>query len=169
MSDPTPTPAEPIKEEAPAGPSGFTAPATQEEFDAMVKDRLKREQAKFADYTDLKKKATEFDRIADEQKSEIQRALDRAEAAENALKTTQSEALRLSVIAKHSIPAEYQDFVSGSTEDELEAKAQKVLSLIPATPNGPPRADHSQGPKADAGPQSPEQAFAQFLTNAKRG
>lgn len=113
------------------GKSGFTPPATQEELNRIIADRISREKAKFADYNDLKTKAAEFDKLADAQKSETQKALERAEAAERALASTQSESLRLSVIARHSIPADYQEFVSGVDEAELEAKALKVLSLIP--------------------------------------
>lgn len=167
MSDENATETAPAETTAEAGTSGFTAPTTQAEFDAMVKDRLKREQAKYADYTELKTKASEFDKLADAQKTETQRAVERAELAEKALLVKESEALRLSVIAKHSIPSEYQDFVSGNSEDELEAKAQKVLSLIPTNPNGSVRADHSQGVKGTVGPQSPAQELADIITRAR--
>lgn len=113
------------------GNSGFTPPATQEELNRIIADRISREKAKFSDYNDLKAKASEFDKLADAQKSETQKALERAEAAERALSAKESEALRLSVIARHNIPADYQEFVSGSDEAELEAKAVKVLSLVP--------------------------------------
>lgn len=119
------------KPEDTGGNSGFTPPATQEELNRIIADRISREKAKFADYNDLKTKATQFDELAEAQKSETQKALERAEAAERALAETQSEKLRLSVIAKHSIPEEYQEFVSGATEEELLAKVEKVKSLIP--------------------------------------
>ena len=115
-----------------AGNGGFTAPTTQEEFNAMVADRIKRERAKYADYSDLKSKASKFDELAEAQKTETQRAIERAEAAERALADKSMEALRLSVIAKHGIPEEYQEFVTGADEAELNAKAEKVKSLIPA-------------------------------------
>lgn len=140
---------------------GFTAPTTQAEFDAMVKDRIKREQAKFADYSDLKAKASEFDKLTEAQKTETQRAIERAEAAEKAALEKESELTRLSVIAKHSIPADYQDFVTGGSEEELEAKAKKVLALIPSA--GQVRPDFSQGPKATGGTTDPAQAFAQHV------
>ena len=116
--------------EAEGGNSGWTPPATQDELNRIIADRITREKAKYADYADLKTKASEFDKLADAQKTETQRALERAEAAERALAESQSAALRLSVIARHGIPAEYQEFVSGGSEDELEARATKVKAMF---------------------------------------
>lgn len=70
--------------------------------------------------------------IEEASKTEAQKLAERAEAAEKALADAQAESLRLSVIAKHSIPEDYQEFVSGSTEEELVAKAEKVKKLIEA-------------------------------------
>jgi len=110
----------------------FTPITSQEELNKALAARLERERAKFADYNDLKTKASKFDELAEAQKSETQKAIERAEAAERALEATQSERLRLSVIAKHGIPEEFQDFVTGASEEELNAKAEKVKALIPA-------------------------------------
>lgn len=70
--------------------------------------------------------------IEEASKTEAQKLAERAEAAEKALADAKADALRLSVIAKHGIPEEYQEFVTGATEDELVAKAQKVQKLIEA-------------------------------------
>lgn len=52
----------------------FVAPANQEEFDRMVGARLARERQKFADYEDLKAKASKFDEVDAASKSELQKA-----------------------------------------------------------------------------------------------
>lgn len=109
----------------------FTPITTQEELNKAIAARLERERAKFADYTDLKTKASKFDELTEAQKTETQKAIDRAEAAERALAEKQTEALRLGIIAQHQIPVEYHDFIVGSDEAELEARALKVLTLIP--------------------------------------
>lgn len=114
------------------GNSGFTPPATQEELNRIIAERISREKAKFADYNDLKTKASQFDQLTEAQKTETQKALERAEAAERALAESQSNALRLSVIARLGIPEDFHEFVVGATEEELVAKAEKVRSLIPA-------------------------------------
>lgn len=112
------------------GNSGFTPPATQEEFNRIIAERVSREKAKYSDYGDLKSKATRFDELSEAQKSEVQKAVERAETAEKALQAKESEALRLSVIAKHQIPEEYQDLVVGADQEELEKRAASVAALV---------------------------------------
>lgn len=112
------------------GNSGFTPPATQEDLNRIIADRVSREKAKYADYGDLKSKASKFDELSEAQKSEVQKALDRAVAAESELQASKSESLRLSVIAKHQIPEEYQGLIVGSTEEELTERASKVAALL---------------------------------------
>lgn len=149
--------------EQPGGNSGWTPPASQDELNRIISERVTRERAKYADYAELKTKAAEFDRLAESQKTETQKALERAEAAETALAAKQSEALRLSVIAKHQIPEEYQDFVSGDSEDDLTARAERVKALIASssTPQSPfPKADPSQGGTGNQGKQTTADLFA---------
>ena len=70
--------------------------------------------------------------IEEANKSAEQKLAERAEAAEKALAEAKADALRMSVIATYQIPEDYHEFVVGSTEDELVAKAQKVQKLIEA-------------------------------------
>ncbi|MBQ3979969.1 MAG: phage capsid protein, partial [Lachnospiraceae bacterium] len=53
---------------------------TQSEMDAIIRDRLKREREKYADYDALKEKAGRFDAAEEAQKSELQKATERADA-----------------------------------------------------------------------------------------
>jgi len=64
-----------------AAPS-FRVISSQDELDRVISERLKRERAKFADYTALKNKAEEFDRLADAQKTEAERLASKAQEAE---------------------------------------------------------------------------------------
>lgn len=59
----------------------FAPITSQEEFDRALGARLHAERSKYADYDDLKGKAAEFDKLADAQKTELQRATDEATAA----------------------------------------------------------------------------------------
>jgi hypothetical protein len=70
--------------------------------------------------------ARRLSELEESQKSEIQKAQERAEAAERELATTKQEALRLSVAAKHGVPAH---LLAGSTEDEIEASAQALIEF----------------------------------------
>jgi hypothetical protein len=127
--------AEPVEQ---GGKSGWTPPASPEELNRIIADRVSREKAKYADYNDLKTKASRFDELAESQKSETQKAIERAEAAERDLASSRSEQSRLTVIAKHGIPEEYQELVFGNSPEEIEARAAKVKSLIstPTTDEG---------------------------------
>lgn len=75
---------------------------------------------------------TKLKEFEDRDKSEVEKLTDRAEAAEAALAAKEAEATRLSVIAAKGIPADYHDLVRGGTQEELEASADKVASLIEA-------------------------------------
>lgn len=159
-------------ENAPAGDgnggnnSGWTPPASQEELNRIIADRVSREKAKYADYGDLKAKASKFDELDAASKSELEKAQERAAQAERERDSIQAETLRLSVIARHQIPADYHEFVVGSSEEELETKAQKVLKLI--TDSGKsdpfPKADPSQGAGGGARKTDTADIFADFLT-----
>ena len=68
--------------------------------------------------------------IEDAEKSELQRAQEAAEAAQRELAATKTEAARLRIAAKHGIGEDHLDFLTGSDEEELEAKAVKLAALI---------------------------------------
>lgn len=57
---------------------------TQADIDKIVQDRLARERAKFADYDALKQKASQFDQLENEKKTETQRLTDELAAAQQA-------------------------------------------------------------------------------------
>jgi len=58
---------------APAGERTFTRP----QMNANIGDRLARERAKYADYSELKQKAEAFDQAEELSKSELQKATER--------------------------------------------------------------------------------------------
>ena len=58
-----------------------TAALTQADVDRIVKDRLVRERAKFADYDELKTKALKWAEVEESQKSEVQKAREAAQTA----------------------------------------------------------------------------------------
>ncbi|MCR5848184.1 MAG: phage capsid protein, partial [Lachnospiraceae bacterium] len=58
---------------------------TQEEVNSIVAERLGRDRQKYADYDSLKQKAEEFDRLQEANKTELQKATERAEILEKEL------------------------------------------------------------------------------------
>lgn len=113
---------------------GYTPPATQDELNKIVEARLARERAKFADYDDLKTKASEYDKVTEASKTELQKERERAEAAERkaaAYEAKEQVAAWASEIVKgSSIPA---NALRGSTKEELTEHFEVLKSIAPAT------------------------------------
>lgn len=68
--------------------------------------------------------------IEDAAKSDLDKANERAAAAESARMKAESENTRLSVLAEFQIPPDYQGLVKGSDESEIRDTATKVAALI---------------------------------------
>lgn len=135
MSDDTQTPdgARPDtgKPQEPGDQTGdYTPPASQQELDRIIQDRLARERSKYADYDALKADAAKYRKAEEASKTELQKALDRATAAETALAANEAETLRLTVASEYGISGDYLDLLSGNDRAELESKAEKVAALI---------------------------------------
>lgn len=93
MSDTSPTPpTPPAPPEGDGGSPDEGKTFTQADVDRIVQDRLTRERSKFADYDNLKTKASEFDKLQSEQMSELEKAQERAAAAEKAKTEAEIEA-----------------------------------------------------------------------------
>lgn len=111
---------------------GFTPPATQEELNRILESRLARERAKYADYDDLKAKASEYDKVTEASKTELQKERERAEAAEKKAAKYEAEkqvATWAAEITKgSSIPAAA---LRGSTKEELAEHFEVLKSIAP--------------------------------------
>jgi hypothetical protein len=81
-----------------------------------------------------KENKTAADRLAeleDANKSEIQKASDKATAAEKAAAEAKAEALRWKVAAKHGITEEDADlFLTGTDEETLTKQAQRLTERV---------------------------------------
>lgn len=179
MSDEQQQPQEPAEgapkvTETPTAATSWTPPASQAELDRIISDRVSRERAKYQDYGDLKQKATQFDAIAEAQKSELQKAVERADAAEKRaqeFESAQQVAAWKAEAAKASgVPV---DALRGSTEEEIKAHAETLKTLIPA----PDAKRGAVGPyvPAEGGTPStqlgadPASQFAEIIRNARAG
>ena len=79
-------------------------------------------------------KAKRFDALEEASKSELEKAVARAEAAEKAAAEAASKVLRADVAAAKGVPA---NLLSGTTQDELEAAADALLAFKGVTPKAP--------------------------------
>lgn len=116
-------------------PGGTTPPAdefkaitTQEELNAVIKDRIDRERAKFSDYKDVKAKAAELDDIKQASKTEVEKTAERLAALEAELNAAKRESLRLKIAGAHDITdADDIDlFLTGTDEETLTKQAKRL-------------------------------------------
>lgn len=110
------------------GGDGFTPIESQEDLNRVIADRISRERSKYSDYDDLKAKADRLDEIEAANKSEIEKANDKAAAAQREAEEAQAEALRWKVAARHGISDEDAElFLTGTDEDTLTKQAERLL------------------------------------------
>ena len=110
---------------------------TQEELDRIVGERLQRERAKYADFEALKEKAAKFDAAEEAQKSELQKANERAEALQkelNSLKHADTvRSIREKVATETGVPA---SLLNADDEEGCKVQAKAILEF--AKPQGYP-------------------------------
>jgi hypothetical protein len=110
---------------------------TQEEVDKIVGDRLQRERAKYADFEALKEKAAKFDEAEQAQKSELQKATERAEALQKELDNLKHadsvREIRNKVATETGVPA---SLLNADDEEGCKVQAKAILEF--AKPHGYP-------------------------------
>lgn len=116
--------------------NNFTPITSQEELNKLIKDRIGRERAKFSDYSELKAKASQLDELEEAKKTETQKLIERAEAAEAKVQAFETQAQinawKNEVSAEFGVPA---DVLAGDTKEALEAHAKALAPLLNKAPN----------------------------------
>lgn len=112
---------------------------TQEEVNGIVNDRLARERKKYEgiDLEALKSKAAKFDEMEEANKTELEKANERANALQAKLDGIQKEKklseMRSKVAQEIGVPA---NLLNGSSEDECREQAEAIKAF--AVPSGYP-------------------------------
>ena len=83
---------------------------TQAEVDSIVEGRLAREKQKYADYEDLKEKASKYDEYQEQSKTELQKEKEKSDALQAKLSTLEKKdtvrQVREKVAKDTSVPVE---------------------------------------------------------------
>ena len=117
---------------------------TQEEVNALMGKTRKEERAKFANYDDYKAAAEKLKQIEEKGKTDLQKATERAEAAEAALaerKAAEAVAEAIREVSKATgVP---EDALRGASREEIEAHAEALKPYFskdaaPSVPTGAP-------------------------------
>lgn len=107
---------------------------TQAELDEIVKARLGKERAKFADYDDIKAKALKLDEMEEANKSELQKATEKADALQAQLdaltKANGLRDIRDKVANETGVPV---SLLTAETEDDCKAQAEAILAFATST------------------------------------
>jgi septal ring factor EnvC (AmiA/AmiB activator) len=165
----------------PAG-NEWKPPATQEELNRIIAERVKRAEAKYAGFGDLKKKAEQFDAIAEAQKTELQKIQERAEAAEKrAADLEAAEAKRAAEAEQARQVADWKAAISketgvpasalrGNTKEDLQAHAEEIKALLPDPNTRRVGGAYvpTEGRNVGTGGNDPAAEFGRILQNARR-
>src|SRR5690606_21944089 len=102
----------------PPADGGFKPITSQEELNRVLKDRLDRERAKFADYAELKAKAAKLDEIEEANKSEAEKVAERLAKAEAAAREAEARALRREIALEHGLSKEDAALLDAVTDED---------------------------------------------------
>lgn len=108
---------------------------TQEDVNRFLAEDRRKNEAKYAGFDEIKAKADKFDQAEAANKTELQKAQDAAAAAEKRATDAEAKVLRATVAAAKGVPAE---LLTGSTQADLEASADALLTFKGALPKAPP-------------------------------
>ena len=135
---------------------------TQDELNAIVSDRVKREREKHADYAELKEKAMKLDQLEEASKSEIQKMTEKADRLQQELdQIRQAESIReirAKVAAETGIPT---NLLTGDTEEACKEQAEAIKAF--AKPAYPTLRD--AGEVGGASGTSTAKQFAEWFNN----
>lgn len=111
---------------------------TQDEVNSIVAERLNRDRAKYADYDSLKQKAEEFDKLQEANKTELQKATERADGLERELaelkKANELQSIRQKISNETGVPV---NLLTAETEETISEQAKAIKAY--ATPNEYPK------------------------------
>lgn len=147
MSDEAPEQTEQQPAEVDAKESKDFEPITsQEDFEKRLGTRLQRERAKFADYDDVKAKASKFDELEQQKKAELERIAEERDSNKSRAQEAELARDRLEIALEKGLTKTQAKRLVGSTREELEADADELLAdLAPKARSPRPNPAQSGG------------------------
>lgn len=150
-----------INNEPTQTPEGNERTFSQADVDNVVSERLKRERAKYSDYEELKAKAAKLDEIEEANKTELQKATERATELETELnglkKANEIRSIRDKVSNETGVPV---NLLTGEDEESCAAQAKEILAF--AKPTGyPPVKDG--GEVSNISGRTPRESFSDWF------
>lgn len=133
----------------------FTPIMTQEDFDAAISERLKREQAKYSDYDTIK---------SDLGTLRVQLSAKDAEIStlQGKVKGYETDSVKTRIALDTGLPLDLRTRLTGETEEEIRADANKLAKLFVQQKDPAPLRD-TEPPVAD----EKTAAYKSLLNNLK--
>lgn len=116
------------QEDAPTASEQGVRAFTQEDVNRLLAAERRTQEQRFAEAVS---KASEFDKLAEKDKTELQRATERSDQLEKELASERASRLRMEVAQAKGLPAAMAGRLQGSTKEELEADAATFAELLP--------------------------------------
>ena len=153
---------------------------TQADLDRIVQDRINRERTKFADYDDLKTKASKLDELEAANQSELDKIIARAETAEKAAaeatERARTTAARSAIVTAANAAGAIDidavvgllpsDAVTVGDDGQVTGADEAVRALLESKPylvGKPPRSSADGGPRGSG--DGPKQLSRDDLTS----
>lgn len=98
----------------------------QEALEQVLEKRLSRERAKYADYDDLKSKVEAFGDTKSEYETKLADIQKQRDELETQLTQATLNAEKSNILREFNLSADLEEFVTGSTAEEMRARAEKL-------------------------------------------
>ena len=133
----------------------FTPIMTQEDYDAAISERLKREQAKYSDYDTIKSDLGTLRAQLSAKDAEIS-------TLQGKVKGYETDSVKTRIALETGLPLDLRTRLTGETEEEIRADANKLAKLFVQQKDPAPLRD-TEPPVAD----EKTAAYKSLLNNLK--
>lgn len=103
---------------------------TQADMDKVVEGRLERQRKQFADYDDLKAKASKVDTISKEWEDKLKAKDTEVSELSSKVKAAELGTEKVKIIHEFGLKDELHEFVTGETADEMRERAEKLAKGV---------------------------------------
>lgn len=139
-------------------------------FTADYVKKLRDEAAKYRnEIKELKPAADRLKELEESQKSELEKATARAEAAEKALTAATLDRDRMSVALAKGLDPELAPLLSGATKEDIEKQAELLASRLSTTSKPAPKSLKSGASGSDSGGLTPKERAAAAVRQLSGG
>jgi Domain of unknown function (DUF4355) len=103
---------------------------TQTDVDKVVESRLERQKKQFADYDDLKDKASKVDTISKDFEDKLKAKNTSIESLTKELGGAKLETEKVKIVSEFKLSDELAEFVTGDTADDMRKRAEKLAKGV---------------------------------------